>query len=172
MASRGVFERVADFPDELGGPASIQRLVVAVVDEPTTKFAGLVSGELAIAGIAPTMASLVSRDPSLKVVSYPVLFSNAIVFNAARPPFDDIRVRKAISAAIDRRRIIDAALAGYATPAYGPVPSDNPLAVSEQPPSARAADSLLDAAGWRRGADGRRARNGARLSFALHTGRG
>ena len=166
---RWVFERVADFPDELGGPASIQRLVVAVVDEPTTKFAGLVSGELAIAGIAPTMASLVSRDPSLKVVSYPVLFSNAIVFNAARPPFDDIRVRKAISAAIDRRRIIDAALAGYATPAYGPVPSDNPLAVSEQPPSARAADSLLDAAGWTKAADGRRMKAGRPLSFTLLT---
>ena len=59
---RWVFERASDFPAALGGPASIARLVVAVVDEPTTKFAGLVSGELAVAGIAPTMASLVSRD--------------------------------------------------------------------------------------------------------------
>ena len=166
---RWVFERVADFPAVLGGPASVERLVVAVVDEPTTKFAGLVSGELAIAGIAPTMASLVARDPSLRVVSYPVLFSNAIIFNAARPPFDDVRVRKAISAAIDRRRIIDAALAGYATPAYGPVPPDNPLAAAESPQSPRAADSLLDAAGWARGSDGRRTKAGRPLSFTLLT---
>ena len=40
----------------------MRRLVVAVVDEATTKFAGLVSGELHTAGIAPTMASLVERD--------------------------------------------------------------------------------------------------------------
>jgi peptide/nickel transport system substrate-binding protein len=166
---RWVFERVADFPTALGGPASVERLVVAVVDEPTTKFAGLVSGELAIAGIAPTMASLVARDPSLRVVSYPVLFSNALVFNASRPPFDDVRVRKAMSAAIDRRRIIDAALAGFATPAHGPVPPDNPLAIPESPPSAAAADSLFDAAGWTKGADGRRMKGGQPLAFSLLT---
>jgi len=166
---RWVFERSADFPLALGGPPAVERLVVAVVDEPTTKFAGLVSGELAIAGIAPTMAALVSRDPSLRVISYPVLFSNAIVFNAARPPFDDARVREAVSASIDRRRIIDAALAGYATPAFGPVPPDNPLALDFPPPRAGAADSLLDAAGWLRGAGGWRARGGRPLAFTLVT---
>ena len=166
---RWVFERAAHFPTTLGGPAAVARLVVAVVDEPTTKFAGLVSGELAIAGIAPTMASLASRDPSLRVVSYPVLFSNAVIFNSSRPPFDDVRVRRAVSAAIDRQRIIDAALAGYATPAAGPVPPDNPLA-SELPAARREiADSLLDAAGWARGADGRRVKGGRPLTFALYT---
>ena len=115
------------------------------------------------------MASLVSRDPSLRVVAYPVLFSNALIFNAARPPFDDIRVRKAISAAIDRQRIIDAALAGYATPAFGAVPPDNPLARIPVPSNAVSADSLLDAAGWKRGTDGRRMRDGKPLAFALLT---
>ena len=166
---RWVFERTADFPSELGGPPNVARLVVAVVDEPTTKFAGLVSGELAVAGIAPTMAALVSRDPSLRVVSYPVLLSNGIVFNAARAPFDDVRVRKAVFAAIDRKRIIDAALAGYATPAYGPAPPDNPLALAVSPPRAEIADSLLDAAGWTRASDGRRTRAGKPLAFTLLT---
>ena len=166
---RWVFERDTDFPSELGGPAKLGRLVIAVVDEPTTKFAGLVSGELAVAGIAPTMASLVSRDPSLRVISYPVLLSNGIVFNPSREPFDDVRVRKAISAAVDRKRIIDAALAGYATPAYGAAPPDNPLALAVPPPVASAADSLLDAAGWMRAADGRRMRGGKPLTFTLLT---
>lgn len=171
--ARWVLERNADFPASMGGAPRMRRLVVAVVDEPTTKFAGLVSGELDVAGVAPTMAALVARDPALRIVSYPVTFSNTLVFNAARAPFDDARVRRALSLSIDRRRIVDAALAGYATPATSAVPPDNPLAVpidgaSDGPQGARA-DSLLDAAGWRRGAGGWRARDGRPLRVELLT---
>ncbi|HET7457322.1 MAG TPA: peptide ABC transporter substrate-binding protein [Gemmatimonadaceae bacterium] len=167
---RWVFVRNGAFPPALGGPPRLARFVVAVVDEPTTKFAGLVSGELDVAGIAPTAAPLVRRDPSLRVATYPTLFSNALVFNAARPPLDDPRVRRALSLALDRRRIVDGALGGLAIPATSIVPPDAPLAlggtVDENP--ARA-DSLLDAAGWRRGPGGRRARGGQTLALTLVT---
>jgi ABC-type transport system substrate-binding protein len=144
-------------------------LLDAVVDEPTTKFAGLAAGDLDFAGIAPTMASLAERDPTVDVLDYPVLFSNALVFNAHRPPFDDVRVRRAIDVAIDRDRIVRAALAGYGTPASGPVPPENPLAqVNPLLRSEALADSLLDAAGWRRGAGGWRAKDGP-LSVELLT---
>ena len=167
---RWTFERVDEFPAALGGPARVRRFVVAVVDEPTTKFAGLVAGDLDAAGIAPTMASLVARDPTLRVVSYPVLFTNALVFNTSRPPFDDIRVRRGVSLSIDRERAIRAALAGYAIPAGGPVPPDNPLGVPARAEhDATRADSLLDAAGWRRGRDGVRAKGGRRFALTLLT---
>ena len=157
---RWTFERNPDFPETLGGPPAVRELVVAVVDEPTTKFAGLAAGDLDFAGIGPTMASLAERDPMIDVVDYPVLFSTALVFNTHRAPFDDVRVRRAVNHSIDRDRIITAALAGYATPASGPVPPENPLALHVPVVRDTAlADSLLDAAGWRRGGDGWRARN-------------
>ena len=51
---RWVFARNDSFPATLGGPPRIAELVIAVVDEPTTKFAGLASGDL---DFAPTMAA-------------------------------------------------------------------------------------------------------------------
>ncbi|MEX2153766.1 MAG: peptide ABC transporter substrate-binding protein [Gemmatimonadaceae bacterium] len=167
------FERNARFPASMGGAPRIRELVVAVVDEPTTKFAGLAAGDLDFAGIAPTMAALAERDPAIEVMDYPVLFSNALVFNVHRAPFDDVRVRRAVDLSIDRKRLIEAALAGFGTPASGPVPPENPLAL--RAPIARdaaRADSLLDAAGWKRGRDGWRARERAFSVELLTVGSG
>jgi peptide/nickel transport system substrate-binding protein len=155
--ARWTFRRNDAFPSELGGPPHLAGVVVAVVDEPTTKFAGLASGDLDIAGIAPTMAHLASRDRSLRVVDYPILFSTGITFNVHKPPFDDARVRRAVSMSINRDRILQAALAGYGTPAGGPVPPESPLSLGMKPVLDTAlADSLLDAAGRKRDASGRR----------------
>lgn len=154
---RWVFDRNDAFPSAMGGPPSIRQLIVAVVDEPTTKFAGLAAGDLDFAGIAPTMAALARRDPMIEVLDYPVLFSNALVFNVSRAPLSDVRVRRAIDAAIDRQRLVDAALAGYAAPATSAVPAENPFALqTPRGDASRVADSLLDAAGHRRDASGKR----------------
>jgi peptide/nickel transport system substrate-binding protein len=166
---RWIFERNAEFPPALGGPPRVRRLVVAVVDEPTTKFAGLVSGDLDVAGIAPGMATLARGDPRLAVLSYPVAFSTVLVFNSARPPFDDSRVRRAVSLAIRRERIVDVALAGFGSPASGAIPPDHPFASSPAEKGSASPDSLLDAAGWVRAGNGPRHRDGAPLTFTLLT---
>jgi peptide/nickel transport system substrate-binding protein len=145
-------------------------LVIAVVDEPTTKFAGLASGDLDFAGIAPGMAVLAARDPTMRVLDYPVLQATGLLFNTHRAPFDDVRVRRAIALSIDRPRLVQAALAGFGRPASGPVAPESPFALAgEAARDSRAADSLLDAAGWRRGDGGTRTRAGKTLSFELLT---
>jgi len=166
------FVRNAQFPATLGGPPSLRGLTIAVVDEATTKFAGLASGELDMAGISPQMVPLARRDRTLEVLEYPVLFSSALFFNTTRPPFDDGRVRRAVALSIDRARIVEVALAGFGTPWSGPVPPDNPLAWRAPLPRALdtlVADSLLDAAGWRRGAGGIRQRGGQPFDVELLT---
>jgi peptide/nickel transport system substrate-binding protein len=164
------FARNPDFPMSLGGPPRVSGVVIVVVDEATTKFAGLASGELDVAGISPSMAALVRRDRSLRVLEYPILFSVGLVFNTHRPPFDDVRVRRAIDLALDRERIVRAALAGYGTAASGPVPPDNPLARVTPPTHAvTVADSLLDAAGWTRQSNAVRAKNGRAFAVDLLT---
>ncbi len=164
------FTRNDAFPASLGGPPALHGFVIAVVDEATTKYAGLVSGELDVAGISPTMASLASHDDALRVVTYPVLFGTGLFFNTTRPPFDDARVRRAIARSVDRARIVQVALAGFGEATSSVVPPDSPLAWTDAPGrDTSEADSLLDAAGWRRAADGVRRRGGRRFEVDLLT---
>lgn len=164
------FVRNETFPVDMGGPPALAQFVVAVVDEPATKFAGLVSGELDMAGISPSMARLVQGDATLTLATPPALFSSMIAFNTTRAPFDDVRVRRAISMSIDRRRVVDAAVAGFGTPAAGAIPPGVPVyGTREQTYDTLRADSLLDAAGWKRGADRVRSKNGAPLHIDLLT---
>jgi peptide/nickel transport system substrate-binding protein len=123
---RWVFAADSTFPAALGGPPRLRRLIVVVVDEPATKLAALTSGELDFAGIQPAHADFVRRDPALEIRSFPLLLTYGIVFNTRRPPFDDLRLRKAADEAIDRREIVDGYLYGFGTPATGPVPPGVP----------------------------------------------
>ncbi|HEU4648095.1 MAG TPA: ABC transporter substrate-binding protein [Gemmatimonadales bacterium] len=137
---RWVFARNPDFPGALGGPPRLERFVLAIVDEPVTKLAALVSGELDFAGIQPSHAAYVRRDPHLTVLDYPLLFTYGIVLNTRRPPFDRLEARRAVNAALDRREIIEAYVWGYGTPATGPVPPGVPGALSTESAGAQAVE--------------------------------
>jgi peptide/nickel transport system substrate-binding protein len=119
---RWVFAANRDFPVALGGPPWLDRFVVVVIDEPSTKLAALTAGEVDFAGIQPVHAAFVRRDPHLALLTYPVLLPYGIVFNMRRAPFDDRRVRLAAAVAVDRREIVDGYLYGFGAPAYGPLP--------------------------------------------------
>jgi peptide/nickel transport system substrate-binding protein len=132
---RWVFAADPGFPSALGGPPRLERLIIVVVDEPTTKLAALTSGELDFAGIQPAHAAFVRRDAALEVRTFPLLLTYGIVLNTRRAPFDDLAARRAVSAAIDRQEIVDGYLYGFGTPATGPVPPGVPgyLPVPEPP---------------------------------------
>ena len=145
---RWVFVVNPAFPLALGGPPQIERFVVVVVDEPTTKLAALSSGEVDFAGIQPAHAAFVRRDHHLALIEYPSLQANVIVFNTRRPPFDALRARAAVSLAIDRSAIVDGYLYGFG------IPADRALDASGRGPATVAG---ADTAGARRLLGGRRA---------------
>ena len=168
---RWIFTANPDFPAALGGPPAIARLVVVVVDEPTTKLAALVAGELDLAGIAPMHATLVRRLAGRAVLDYPLLVSYGLVWNTARAPFDDARLRRALTMAMNRRQMVDAYVYGFGEVADGPVHPAHPLAatVPAVPFDRDGARAALDSSGWRPGSDGVRVKGGRRLAFSLLT---
>jgi peptide/nickel transport system substrate-binding protein len=168
---RWVFEANRDFPGALGGPPAIRNLVIVVVDEPATKLAGLVGGELDVAGIGPMHASLVRRDSALELLSYPSLETYGLVWNTSRAPFDDPRLRRALTLALNRVQMVESYLYGFGQVADGPVPPSHPLAVpvARVPFDRAAARALLDSLGWRAGAGGMRSRGGRALAFTVLT---
>jgi oligopeptide transport system substrate-binding protein len=57
-----------------------------------------------------------TQPPQLHVT--PLLASDYVVFNTTRPPFNDVRVRRALSLAIDRDRLVPAVLHESGSPAH------------------------------------------------------
>jgi peptide/nickel transport system substrate-binding protein len=155
---RWVFAANPDFPAALGGPPRLERFIVVVVDDPTTKLAALTAGEIDCAGIQPAHAAFVGRNPALAVLDYPEIFPFGIAFNTRRPPFDDVRVRLAVALALDRGEIVGGYLYGFGAPADGPVPPGVPgyVAVRPIPADPDSARRLL-------------ARRGGRIAFELLT---
>lgn len=72
--------------------------------------------------VPPRQKAILERSSSIKVTSGPTLYVFQIFLNWAKPPFDDIKVRKALNFAIDREAFVKAALAGLAEPAYMNLP--------------------------------------------------
>jgi len=132
---RWVFAANPDFPAALGGPPGLDRFIVVVVDEPTTKLAALVAGELDFAGISAAHAPFVRRHAGLAVLDYPLVLPYGLAFNTRRPPFDDRRVRLAAALALDRPEVVQGYLFGFGAVADGPVAPTLPqyLAVPRLP---------------------------------------
>jgi peptide/nickel transport system substrate-binding protein len=71
-------------------------------------------------GRAPAaMVAELSRTAGIRVSASPSDGRAYLAFNMRRAPFTDLRARRAVNLAIDRRRIIDRVLSGIGTPAVG-----------------------------------------------------
>ena len=97
----------------------------------------------------------------------------AIWINLKNPILKDVTIRKALAMAIDHNALIQTARRGAATPLCtdhpsGVVPGYQADAACPKFDPA-AANTLLDQAGWVKGADGVRAKNGKRLEFQYST---
>ena len=155
------------------GPApKIARIRFAVVPDATTRALELEKGsaEVLVNALSPDMVFALRKKSNLAVEDGPGTILNYVVFNVRDPLLKDARVRRAIALAINRPMIIQSLLRGLAREADSILPPEQPLYWSAKNDATRitfdpaAANSLLDAAGYRRGADGIRFHLGMKTS--------
>jgi peptide/nickel transport system substrate-binding protein len=148
-------------------PAARPPVTIRRVADPQTLALGLESGEIDVAfNLAVETLPRLARRPGIAVKSTPVAYQYMAFLNATRAPFDDARVRRAVDLAIDRRQLVEAVRGGE--PATGMYPRFFPFSSPDARPTDRAESArLLDAAGWRVGAGGRRFKDGKPLEFVL-----
>jgi len=150
------------------GRPRVDALTVRLVPDPTTNLLLVQSGQLDWNLIAPAQLPILSKTPGITFVRVPTAVVAGLAFNTRHPPLDDVRVRRAIAYAIDRDAISQKiTLRTY--PVTNMIQPQfswafDPL-VREPTYNPATADSLFDAAGWRRGPDGLRRKNGRGLEL-------
>lgn len=153
------------------GSPWIQRIVYRVIPDPNTRAQALQTHEVdAYFGVDPQLLPLLQRIPGSNITFTAVNDFHVLQFNLHDPIVGDARIRRAIAFAIDRRKLIAVATHGAGIQIEGDQPRNGwayDPAIPTLPYDPRAAQRLLDEAGWRAVAGGVRRRNGRPLSIGL-----
>ena len=106
-----------------GAAPALERIVFRVVVDARQRLVDLQSGAVDLAaGILPDEQSFVELHPDLVLHHKPTNAISYLAFNTTHPPFDDPRVRRALSHAINKEPIVKLAYQGRAIAAEGPLP--------------------------------------------------
>ena len=147
--------RYKAFGDYYAGKAQIDDLIFAITPDASVRWAKLQRGECHVMPY-PNPADLpaIRKDPNVTVLEQPGLNIGYLAYNTTKKPFDDVRVRKAVNMAIDKKAIIDAVFLSTGVVAKNPIPptmwsyNDD---IKDDPYDPEAAKKLLADAGFPNG---------------------
>jgi peptide/nickel transport system substrate-binding protein len=139
------------------GKPHLDQINLLIMSDPAAAMAALRTGELDATGSVneTVLPSLEASNPEMIVRNQTALTVNQIMFNQAKKPFDDLRVRKAISMAWDRQGMGETYYSGfklsgpYPATLFGSMTPDESL--EKVPYDPDAAKKLLAEAGYPNG---------------------
>jgi peptide/nickel transport system substrate-binding protein len=155
------------------GPAFLDSITYKLVSEPSLRVASVQSGQADVAYNASPQELKSLEEEGFTVATPRYLgFVNGWAINTKLAPYDDLKVRQALQAGINRQEIIDTVytpdwkLATSFIQSNVPGATDHSDLLAYNPDKA---EKLLDEAGWLKGADGVRSKDGKQLSLTIHS---
>ena len=147
--------RFKAFPAYWAGKAKIENLIFAITPDASVRWAKLQKGECHVMPYPnPADLDIIRKDPNITVLEQPGLNVGYLAYNTTKKPFDDVRVRKALNMAIDKKAIISSVYLGTGVAAINPLPPGQwsyNKAVKDDAFDPAAAKKLLSAAGYPNG---------------------
>ncbi|UFS80079.1 MULTISPECIES: ABC transporter substrate-binding protein [Rhizobium] len=155
------------------GPAHLDTITYKLVSEPSLRVAAVQSGQADVAYNASPQELESLKSEGLTVATPRYLgFVNGWAVNTKLAPYDDVKVRQALQAGINRQEIIDTVYTPDWKLATSFIQSNVPGATDQSALLAynpEKAEKLLDEAGWKKGSDGIRVKDGKPLLLTLNS---
>ncbi len=134
----------------------LEKVVFKFIPDPSAQLAALRAGDVDVLAydLSPENAPMLEKDPRFKVLKGHTTTDVIMAINNSRKPFNDPRVRQAITLAIDRKAIIEGAVAGYGSPIGSHMDPTNPYYIDLSglyPYNLEKAKKLLAEAGYPNG---------------------
>src|SRR5262249_13720061 len=133
------------------GLPKVAAVTFRFIPELSTRAAALRAGELQVIDrVTPDLVQTLKASPGVRVLDTPAVEAQRWIFQLAKDPVKDPRVRKAVSLAIDRNAIIKDLLLRYARPVDSPVPPGliGHASLGQKPYDPEKAKAILKQAGY------------------------
>ncbi|MBN9435412.1 ABC transporter substrate-binding protein [Bosea sp. (in: a-proteobacteria)] len=137
-------------PDYYGADRiKLDKVVLRIIPEAASRVAALRAGDIDMIWNAPleTIPDL-KRNPDVAVDARPSGTWDGFVLNNTKPPFNDVRVRRAVYLTLDKRALVQFALDGQGEPTHSPIAPTDPAfnkAIGFQPNIAEAKRLMAEA---------------------------
>jgi ABC-type dipeptide transport system, periplasmic component len=154
-----------------GKVPSIETVIFKFIPDGNVRAVQLQTGEVDMAFLEPSQVAKMEKSDKLKIYKVPSADYRCMMYNMKFDLWKDANVRKAFNYAVDRKSVVSGVLMGYGFEAYSPLQM-NPFKnenIEKYQFDIKKAEYLLDKAGWIKGSDGIRQKDGKKLAFTLTT---